>query len=213
LCVTAVVPRSRSLPHRSAKRSFAALAGLTLMASVALLLYRAAPGAPAVLLTGLTGFTGLAALALAFTLDDTALPKFTRAVTAGAAIVVLCAFVSPDARLRLASFASAAFGVGLAIWLARTARARPKVSWALASLFAVTLALMSAYAAYLVLVSRDLMIADFMTHRGIAMMVARLMDASDWPLATGRCCWARPSSPSRKTIPGRRPWFQASCWR
>jgi hypothetical protein len=155
------------------------------MASVALLLYRAAPGAPAVLLTGLTGFTGLAALALAFTLDDTALPKFTRAVAAGAAIVVLCAFVSPDARLRLASFASAAFGVGLAIWLARTARARPKVSWALASLFAVTLALMSAYAAYLVLVSRDLMIADFMTHRGIAMMVARLMDAGDWPLLLG----------------------------
>ena len=144
------------------------------MASVALLLYRAAPGAPAIILTGLTGFTGLAALALAFTLDDAALPKFTRAVAAGVAIVVLCALVSPDARLRLASFASAAFGVGLAVWLARTARKRPSVSWPLAALFAVTLACLSAYAAYLVLVSRDLMIADFMTYRGIAMMVARL---------------------------------------
>jgi hypothetical protein len=185
LCVTAVVPHSLSLPHRSAKRSFAALAGLTLMASIALLLYRAAPGAPAILLTGLTGFTGLAALALAFTLDDAALPKFTSAVAAGAAIVVLCAFVSPDTSLRLASFASAAFGVGLAIWLARTARARPKVSWALASLFTVTLALMSTYAGYLVLVSRDLMIADFMTYRGIAMMVARLAAAGDWPLLLG----------------------------
>ncbi len=44
------------------------------------------------------------------------------------------------------------------------------------------LALLSAYAAYLVLVSRDLMIADFMTYRGIAMMIARLVDARNWPL-------------------------------
>ena len=170
------------MPSRSAKRSFAALAGLTLMASIAFLFYRAAPGAPAIILTGLTGFTGLAALALAFTLDDAALFRFTSAVAAGAAIVVLCALVSPDARLGLASFASAAFGVGLAVWLARTARMRPRVSWPLAALFAVTLALLSAYAAYLVLVSRDLMIADFMTYRGIAMMVARLADAGNWPL-------------------------------
>ena len=152
------------------------------MASIALLFYRAAPGAPAIILTGLTGFAGLAALALAFTLDDAALSKFTSAVAAGAAIVVLCALVSPDARLSLASFASVAFGVGLAVWLARTARVRPRVSWPLAALFAVTLALLSAYAAYLVLASRDLMIADFMTYRGIAMVVARLIDAGNWPL-------------------------------
>jgi hypothetical protein len=180
--VTAVVPRSLSPPRRSAKRSFAALAGLTLMASIALLFYRAAPGAPAIILTALTGFTGLAALALAFTLDDAALSKFTSAVAAGAAIVVLCALVSPDARLSLASFASVTFGVGLVGWLARTARVRPRFSWPLAALFAVTLALMSTYAAYLVLASRDLMIADFMTYRGIAMMVARLADAGNWPL-------------------------------
>ena len=180
--MTAVVPRSLSSPSRSAKRSFAALGGLALMASVALLVYRAAPGAPAIILTGLTGFTGLAALALAFTLDDAALSKFTWAVAAGAAIVVLAALVSPDARLSLASFASAAFGVGLGVWLARTASARPKVSWPLAALFAATLALLSAYAAYLVLASRDLMIADFMTYRSIAMVVARLADAGNWPL-------------------------------
>ena len=180
--MTAVVPRSLSSPSRSAKRSFAALGGLTLMASVALLVYRAAPGAPAIILTALTGFTGLAALALAFTLDDTALSKFTWAVAAGVAIVVLAALVRPDARLSLASFASAAFGVGLGVWLARTASARPKVSWPLAALFAATLALLSAYAAYLVLVSRDLMIADFMTYRSIAMVVARLADAGNWPL-------------------------------
>jgi hypothetical protein len=183
--VTAVIPRSHSLPRRPAKRSFAALAGLTLMASAALLLYRAAPGAPIIIPTGLTGVTGLAALALAFALDDAALPKFTRTVAAGVAIVALCALVTPDARLRLVSFASAAFGVGLALWLLRTARTRPKVSWPLAVLFAVTLVLISAYAAYLVLVSRDLMIADFMTYRGIAMMVARLADAGEWQLLLG----------------------------
>jgi hypothetical protein len=156
--------------------------GLTITASIAFLLYRAAPSAPLIIPAGLTGLTGLAALALAFTLDDAALPKFTGAVTVGAAIVVLCALIPPDARLRLASFASAAFGVGLAVWLARTARKRPRVSWPLAALFVATLACLSAYALYLVLVSRDLMIADFMTYRGIAMIVARLADAGDWPL-------------------------------
>jgi hypothetical protein len=180
--VTAVVPRSLAVPPRPAKRSFAALAGLTLIASIALLLCRAAPGAPIVILIGLAGFTGLAALALAFTLKDGALFRFTSAVAAATGLVVLAALVSPDARLSLASFASAAFGVGLAGWLARTARVRPRVSWPLAALFAVTLALLSAYAAYLVLVSRDLMIADFMTYRGIAMVVARLADAGNWPL-------------------------------
>ena len=180
--MTAVVPRSLFVPSRSAKRSFAALASLTLMASVVLLLYRAAPGAPTIILTGLPGFTGLAALALAFTLDDVALFKSTSAVAAAAGIVVLCALVSPDARMLLASLASAAFGLGLAFWLAGTARIRARVSWPLAALFAVTLALLSAYAAYLVLVSRDLMIADFMTYRGIAMVVARLADAGNWPL-------------------------------
>jgi hypothetical protein len=185
LRVTAVVPRFLSVPPQSPKRSFAALAGLTLMASIALLLYRSAPGAPIIILTGLTGFTGLAALALAFALDDAALSGLTKAVAAGVAIVVLCALATPDASLRLASFVSAALGLGLAFWLLRTARAHPKVSWPLAALFAVTLTLISAYAAYLVLVSRDLMIADFMTYRGIAMMVARLADAGDWPLLLG----------------------------
>jgi hypothetical protein len=177
--VTAVVPRSRSLSPRSAERSPAVFAGLALTASIALVLHRVAPAAPAIILIGLTGLT---ALALALTLDEAAAPKFTSAVAAGAAIVVLCALVGPDLRLRLASLASAAFGVGLAVWLTCTARRRPRVSWPLAALFALTLAVVSAYAAYLVLVSRDLMIADFMTYRGIAMMIARLVDARNWPL-------------------------------
>jgi hypothetical protein len=171
-----------SPPDASAKRSLAALAGLTLMASIALLFHRAAPGAPAIIPVGFAGASGLAMLALAFTLDEAALSKLTKAVAAGAALLVLCALIGSDARLRLASFASAALGVGLTVWLARTARIRASVSWPLAALFAVALVLLSAYATYLVLASRDLMIADFMTYRGIAMMVARLMDAGNWPL-------------------------------
>ncbi len=166
----------------SANRSLGALAGLALMASIAFLFHRAAPGAPTIIQAGFAGVSGLATLALAFTLDETALPNLTKAVAAAVGLLILCAFVGPEPRLRLASFASAAFGVGLAVWLVRTARKRPSVSWPLAALFAVGLALLSAYAAYLVLVSRDLMTADFMTYRGIAMMVARLGGAGNWPL-------------------------------
>jgi hypothetical protein len=174
--------RILSPPGASAKRSLAALTGLTLTASVALLLHRVAAGAPATMPVALAALSGLAALALAFTLDETALPGLTKAVAAGAGLIAFAALVEPDARLRLASFASAAFGVGLALWLARTAPKRPSVSLPLAGLFGAALALLCAYAAYLVLVSRDLMIADFMTYRSIAIMVARLADAGNWPL-------------------------------
>ena len=197
-----------SSPDASANRKLTALAGLALLASVAFLFHRAAPGAPAIIPAGLAGVSGLATLALALTLDEAALSKLTKAVAAGVGLLVLCALVGPEPRLRLASFASAAFGLGLAVWLARPARIRASVSWPLAALFAVALALLSAYAAYLVLASRDLMIADFMTYRGIAMMVARLMDAGNWPLLltagvesiTQDYSWAR-------------DWFQAFCWR
>ena len=160
-------------------------AGLALAASVAFLFHRVAPGAPAIVPAGLAALCGLAALALAFTLDESALPRLTLAVAGGAALLVVSALAGPDARLKLVSLASAGFGVGLAVWLARTARRRPSVSLSAAALFAAALALLAAYAAYLVLVSRDLMIADFMTYRGIAMMVAGLADAGKWALLLG----------------------------
>ena len=128
----------------SAKRSLAALAGLALMASVAFLFHRAAPGAPAIMPAGFAGVSGLAALALAFTLDDAALPSLTKALAAGVGLLVLCALVGPEPRLTLVSFASAAFGVGLAVWLARSARIH--VRGPLVALFAVALALLSVYA-------------------------------------------------------------------
>jgi hypothetical protein len=157
-------------------------AGLALMASIAFLLYRIAPGAPPIIPAGVATLAGFAALALAFTLDGAALPTLTKAVVTAVGLIVFGTVVEPEVRLRLASLASAAFGVGLAGWLVTTARKRPSISWSSAMLFAVALLLLSAFAAYLVLASRDLMIADFMTYRGIAMMVARLMDAGNWPL-------------------------------
>ena len=183
--MTAVVPRSLSLPRHSAKRNLAALAGLALVASVAFLFLRIAPGGSALIPIAFAGLSGLAALTLAFTLDEAALSKFVTALAAGVALIALGALVGLDARLRLFGFASATFGVGLAVWLARTARKLPGMSWPLAALFLGALACLSAYAATLVLVSRDLMIADFMTYRGIAMMVARLADAGNWPLLLG----------------------------
>jgi hypothetical protein len=180
--MTAFERRAVSPLGVSAKRSLAALSGLALMASIAFLFHRAAPGAPALIPAALAALAGFAALALAFTLDGAALPKLTQAIAVGVGLIVFGALAEQEARLRLATFASAAFGVGLALWLARAARKRPSVSLSMAALFVAALALLSAYAAFLVLASRDLMIADFMTYRGIAIMVARLADAGNWPL-------------------------------
>ncbi len=157
--------------------------GVALAAAIEFLVQHIAPEAP-VLGLGLAGLAGLAIVALAFTLEDQALPILTQAALAGVGLTIVCALSDSEARLRLISFASVAFGVGLAVMLARTARKRPRVSLGMAALFAAALAGLSAYAAILVLASRDLMIADFMTYRGVAIMVARLADAGNWPLLT-----------------------------
>ena len=172
-------------PSRLTERRLLGLgAGFALAAAAGFLVHEAAPGAPAIMPAGLAALCGLAALALAVTLDDAALPTLITAVTAAAGLLAFAAFVEPEARLRLISFASAAFSLGLAWRLVRTARKRA-LAWPLAALFGVALALLSAYAAFLVLASRDLMIADFMTYRGISIIVARLIDARNWPLLLG----------------------------
>jgi hypothetical protein len=178
-----VLDRSALAPlNLPGKRRVAALAGLALMASIALVLRRVAPGAPATVPIGLAGISGLSVAALALALEDEALPKLTHGVLAAAGLIAFGAFTDPEARLGLFSFASLAFGVGLALVLARAARKRPRFPLGLAALYAAALAGLCAYAAFLVLVSRDLMIADFMTYRGISIMVARLVDAGAWPL-------------------------------
>ena len=173
--------RALAPPALSGKRWVAALAGLALTASTALLLWRIAPGAPAIDPIALVGVSGLSAGALALALDEESLSNLAQGVLAGAGLIVLGAFAEPEARLRLFSFASPALGVGLVLWLT-WARKRRRLSFALAALYTAALAGLCAYAAALVLVSRDLMIADFMTYRGISMMIARLADAGEWPL-------------------------------
>jgi len=188
-----VVDRSAlAPPSLSGKRRVAALAGLALMVSIGLLLRRIAPGAPATVPIGLAGVSGLSVAALALALEDEALSKLTLGVLAGVGLTAIGAPAEPEARLRLFSFASLAFGVGLALMLARAAWKRPRFSLGLAALYAAALAGLCAYAAFLVLVSRDLMIADFMTYRGISIMIARLAAS---PSTSGGRESAWPSGP------------------
>jgi len=180
--MTVVERRAPARPTLPAKRLIAALAGLALMASIALLLRRAAPGASSIIPVAFAGLAGLSVGVLALTLEDGALTKLTQAVLAGVGFLVLGALAGPDAQLRLFSFASVALGAALVLWLARTAQRMPRPSLRFMALYAAALALLSAYAAYLVLASRDLMIADFMTYREIAIMVAQLADSGNWAL-------------------------------
>jgi len=153
------------------------------MASLTFLFHRVAPASLSMeWADGVVCLAGVAALALAFTLDGAAQSKLIAAVAMGAGLVAISALVGPETRLGFASLASATFGVGLVTWLALTARLRLSFSWPFAAIFAAALVALSSYAAYLVLASRDLMIADFMTYRGVAMMVARLAHAGNWPL-------------------------------
>jgi hypothetical protein len=180
--MTVVERRALAPQSLQAKRRIAALAAVALLASLAFLLRRVAPSAPAIVPFALAGLSGLSVGALALTLAEEALPKLMRGVLAGVGLLVAGAFAEPEARLRLFSFASVASGMALLLWLARTAQKRPRLSLRLAALYVAALAGLCAYGAFLVLVSRDLMIADFMTYRRIAIMVARLADSGNWPL-------------------------------
>ena len=179
-----VLERGALAPARPrARRPLAVAAGIVLAVAVAFLCRRIAPDAPLIFAVTLSGAAGLAVVALGLTLEDDALPTLTQGALAGAALAALGALLgSREARLRLFSLAMAALMAGLAVWLARGAARRPRMSSAAAGLAAATLALLCAYAAFIVIASRDLMIADFMNYRNISIMVARLADAGHWPL-------------------------------
>jgi hypothetical protein len=163
-------------------RPLALAGGFALAAAVAFLVRHVAPEAPARVAIGLSILAGLAAVALALTLEEDAMPGLTRGVLGGAALAALGALPVAQIRLRLFSLAMAALMAALAFWLARAGPRRLRVSPGSAWLAAATLAALCAYAAIIVIASRDLMIADFMTCRNIAIMVARLADAGHWPL-------------------------------
>ena len=168
---------------QTSRRPVACAAGLALAAAIAFLVLHTAPDAPTIITVGLPGLAGAAVVALAFTLRDEALPKVTQGALAAAGLVLSGALVgSQEARLRLFSLAMIFAVAGLTIWLARAGTRLPNASLSVAALYLATLATLSAYAAYLVLASRDLMIADFMTYRGVAVMIARLLLSGDWAL-------------------------------
>ncbi|HEX9167738.1 MAG TPA: hypothetical protein VF886_02255, partial [Roseiarcus sp.] len=74
-----VVERRSPAPHGLVpKRRDAALAGLALAASIALLLERVAPGGPAIVPMGLASLSAVSAVGLALTLEDEALPKLSQ---------------------------------------------------------------------------------------------------------------------------------------
>src|ERR1700734_117492 len=165
-----------------ARRLIAPITGFAVMTATAFMLRRAAPEASSIIPVACAVLSGLSVSALALTLEDAALPKLTRGVLAGSGLLVLGAFADSETLLRLFSFASVAFGAALFLWVARTSQKRRRVSLRLAALYAAALAILCAYAICLVLISRDLMISDFMTYRGISVMIARLADAGNWPL-------------------------------
>ena len=85
-------------------RPLGCAAGVALAAAIEFLVRHIAPEAPAVLGLGLAGLAGLAIVALAFTLEDQALPKLTQAVLAGVGLTVLGALADPEARLQAYQF-------------------------------------------------------------------------------------------------------------
>ena len=177
-----VEPRALAPLDFPARSLIAPLASFAIMIATTFMLRRAAPEASSIILVACACLAGLSVGALALTLEDAALPKLTRGVLAGSGLLVIGAFADFETQLRLFSFASVAFGTALVLWLAGTSQRRPHISLRLAAIYAAALAGLCAYAAYLVLVSRDLMIADFMTYRGVSIMIARLADAGNWPL-------------------------------
>jgi hypothetical protein len=171
--------RSRPPSHRA----LAALAGVALAAALFVLVRRIAPEAPRILALGPAALAAGAVAALALVLEDGLPGRLARAALGGAALALFAAFLdSPEARLRLFGFATAGLAGALALWLFRMAPRRPRPSIGLAALYAAAAAALCAYAVSIVVVSRDLMIADFMTYRGVSIAVARLAHAGDWPL-------------------------------
>ena len=94
--MSVVDERALAPPTFHAMRRIAALAGLALAASVAVVLRRLAPGAPAIIAIGLAGLSGLSVAGLAFTLDEASLSNLTHGVLAGVGVIVLAAFVGPE---------------------------------------------------------------------------------------------------------------------
>ena len=168
--------------HSIATRPLLIVGGIAFALTLAFLADHVAPDAPQIFSLGLATLAALSIVALTFLLESDALPRLAQAEVAGTGLLLLGALFGSDERLRFFSLLSAALAGTLAFWLMRTARKLPKASFGTAALFASALFFLGTYSAYIVLASRDLMIADFMNYRGVSIAVARLIRAGDWPL-------------------------------
>ena len=178
MSVIAAAPASAS--PGSSRRLPTALAGAALSLAVAVLSWRLSP--PAVLLApaGLGGLTLAATVALGATLDEADLTGVTRAFGVVAAILAAAAVSAVGADRLEPAFGLAALGLfGFATYdLSRRTRWRigAPLGRALA-LFAILAAALGLYNAYYVLMSRDLMISDFMFYRKVSIAIASLLDS------------------------------------
>ncbi len=156
-------------------------AGVALGLAIGLLAHRMAPSllAPAAL-----GLLALAAAGgLAATLEDAALPRCAGAFGLGALAVLVAALLpgNPEGLEAVFGLGSLGLATGAAYLLAKAARRRRFSSGATVALGAPLIAAVGLYFVIYVVVSHDLMIADFITYRQISIAVATLMDAGRWP--------------------------------
>jgi hypothetical protein len=181
--MSALDQRALAPPRILTNRSLASLGGVTLAAAVGFLVWRVAPAAPHVIAFGLAGAAGAPVIALALSSDDEALPKLILAALLGAGLAIVGGLMASDeARLQLFSLAMVALVAALTVWLVANARNRVRLSLGGVARFAATVVALSAYSSYLVLASRDLMIADFMTYRSVAIAIAKMADAGNLTL-------------------------------
>jgi hypothetical protein len=170
-----VAPVARSLPISPRRAALAAAAALAL--SVGGLGLRLSPTpAPAAALALLVGLAALGFAALVETGETPALAKIFAAL---AAFGALCAFKPQSQSLELAF---ALGSLGLLIVGAKACLSAPRFGLggrATFALAALCLAALAAYNAYYVIVSQDLMIADFMFYRLVSIAVGTLARAGD----------------------------------
>ncbi|MGO9743832.1 MAG: hypothetical protein ACLPN5_20415 [Roseiarcus sp.] len=178
MTILAASPAERAPSPKPRAAAFAA--GALLALAVAALAWRLSPPGHASLAAALGAFILSASAALAATSSEAANRIQMRAFGGGALIAAAAALSRlPGAALE------PAFGLGslgLAAYLAwrlaavqRLRFTRAKVMIAIAAVIGLL-----GYNAYYVFASRDLEIADFMTHRLVAIAVATLVDSGRW---------------------------------
>ncbi|HYA71766.1 MAG TPA: hypothetical protein VEF36_01280 [Roseiarcus sp.] len=181
--MSAFAPAALRAPFRASLRALTWAGGVALGLAIGLLARRVAPSLTPLAPTGL-GLVGLASAGgLAATLEDAALPEYAAAFGLGALAVLAAALVPGDPAALEAVFGVGALGLaaGAAYSLAKAAPRRGRIpAYATLALGAPLIAALGIYFVVYVVVSRDLMIADFIYYRQVSIAVATLIDAGRW---------------------------------